>query len=440
MNADYYKLLEIPSDATQEQIKEQYRFLLHAWHPDKFRKPEQKLRAQERTKALNEAYEILGDPNKRAQYDAIRSQEQPRQSHSTEKEEASKADPQRHEEKRARYERKRETEAEIRWRAKVEAEGLGRRTHSAKAKPSFLKGLFNKGRCAVGLHKGQWFYDEPDQCTQIRLCELCSEISTRTQHEWTEWRYRSYDNCQCVRGCKRCGEADYDTQHNWTHWEYLHVNDCTKVQVCGRCKKKSEHTKVVHEWKEWSYDDRNHLRTRTCQRCHEEMSELAEPSEPEMLSEPEPVTVRESISSSGIWVAGDGLPIHFQQVGKKIFFQGVNARGVVVVQGQGVIQGYQAHLTFEYYDGYTYDKGKQSCKFRRTDGKWTAWCSMQYRDLQTNGACKANMKGLSERGAPRNLLRQSPPVRLEIGVVSWSHAFRERLLAPAAKNGCGCPD
>ncbi len=66
---DYYKILELEFYATQERIVEQHRFLLHAWHPDKFPTKEQKIKAEERVKDINEAYSILGDPDKRAKYD-----------------------------------------------------------------------------------------------------------------------------------------------------------------------------------------------------------------------------------------------------------------------------------------------------------------------------------------------------------------------------------
>lgn len=70
---DYYKILETTPDVSQNVIKEQYRFLVQAWHPDKFQNPVQKLRAEEKLKELNEAYEILGNPVKRAEYDKRRS-------------------------------------------------------------------------------------------------------------------------------------------------------------------------------------------------------------------------------------------------------------------------------------------------------------------------------------------------------------------------------
>ena len=75
---------------------------------------------------------------------------------------------------------------------------------------------------------------------------------------------------------------------------------------------------------------------------------------------------------SGIWVADDGLPVQFQQIGNQLSFRGVNAFRVVVVQGQGVIQGRQIHLTLQYVDGYTYDQGQAvmqvSSNGRQMDG------------------------------------------------------------------------
>jgi hypothetical protein len=65
---DYYQILETSFGATQVEIRDQYRFLLHAWHPDKFPNPVDKIRAQEKTRLINEAYEILGDPRKRDKY------------------------------------------------------------------------------------------------------------------------------------------------------------------------------------------------------------------------------------------------------------------------------------------------------------------------------------------------------------------------------------
>src|SRR5829696_1775270 len=69
---DYYAILGIPPDTGQEKIKEQWRLLVLAWHPDRFPEPAQKVQAGEKFKEINEAYEILGNPTKRAQYDRER--------------------------------------------------------------------------------------------------------------------------------------------------------------------------------------------------------------------------------------------------------------------------------------------------------------------------------------------------------------------------------
>jgi DnaJ domain len=67
---DYYRILGVRHDATQGEIKEAYLFGVKAFHPDKFAgsSERQQAFAQERTKAVNEAYEILSDATQRANY------------------------------------------------------------------------------------------------------------------------------------------------------------------------------------------------------------------------------------------------------------------------------------------------------------------------------------------------------------------------------------
>eukprot|EP00792_Barthelona_sp_PAP020_P009687 TRINITY_DN3314_c3_g3_i1.p1 TRINITY_DN3314_c3_g3~~TRINITY_DN3314_c3_g3_i1.p1 ORF type:complete len:324 (+),score=90.51 TRINITY_DN3314_c3_g3_i1:52-1023(+) len=65
---DYYLILEINNkNATQKDIKKAYRRLALIWHPDK--NPNNKEEATEKFSKINEAYEVLGDPEKRAVYD-----------------------------------------------------------------------------------------------------------------------------------------------------------------------------------------------------------------------------------------------------------------------------------------------------------------------------------------------------------------------------------
>src|SRR3989344_3197976 len=61
--SDYYEILGIPHNATKEDIKKAYRRLAHQFHPDKTQGDEKKF------KEINEAYQVLGDEKKRAQYD-----------------------------------------------------------------------------------------------------------------------------------------------------------------------------------------------------------------------------------------------------------------------------------------------------------------------------------------------------------------------------------
>lgn len=60
---DFYTILGVPRNASQDEVKKAYRKLAHQHHPDKQGGNEAKF------KEINEAYQVLSDPRKRSQYD-----------------------------------------------------------------------------------------------------------------------------------------------------------------------------------------------------------------------------------------------------------------------------------------------------------------------------------------------------------------------------------
>ena len=66
MIRDYYNILGLRPDSSAEEIKKVYRKLAMQYHPDRNRgNPE----SEERLKEINEAYQVLGDEEKRRRYD-----------------------------------------------------------------------------------------------------------------------------------------------------------------------------------------------------------------------------------------------------------------------------------------------------------------------------------------------------------------------------------
>ena len=62
---DYYSVLDVPKTSSPEEIKKAYRRLARRYHPDVNHESD----AEERFKEINEAYEVLSDPQKRAMFD-----------------------------------------------------------------------------------------------------------------------------------------------------------------------------------------------------------------------------------------------------------------------------------------------------------------------------------------------------------------------------------
>jgi len=65
--SDYYQILGISKNASDDEIRKAYRKLAIKWHPDK--NPNNQAEATEKFKSIAEAYEVLSDPTKRNEYD-----------------------------------------------------------------------------------------------------------------------------------------------------------------------------------------------------------------------------------------------------------------------------------------------------------------------------------------------------------------------------------
>jgi molecular chaperone DnaJ len=72
LEKDFYKVLGVAKDATEDDIKKTYRKLARKFHPDSVSDPKEKDAAEARFKEISEAYAVLSDKAERAEYDQIR--------------------------------------------------------------------------------------------------------------------------------------------------------------------------------------------------------------------------------------------------------------------------------------------------------------------------------------------------------------------------------
>src|SRR5689334_22286719 len=68
---DYYDILGVEKEASEEDLKKAYRRLARQHHPDLHTGDHQKKAAEEKFKEINEAYEILSSQDKRKRYDTF---------------------------------------------------------------------------------------------------------------------------------------------------------------------------------------------------------------------------------------------------------------------------------------------------------------------------------------------------------------------------------
>ena len=69
MEKNYYEILEIDKNASQEIIEKAYKVLVKKYHPDLQTSPEMKLKYESKIKEINESYETLSDNSKKEIYD-----------------------------------------------------------------------------------------------------------------------------------------------------------------------------------------------------------------------------------------------------------------------------------------------------------------------------------------------------------------------------------
>ena len=164
-----------------------------------------------------------------------------------------------------------------------------------------LKDLFNKGKCLIGLHAGEWELSSPTECSFARTCTRCGAEHHKVVHLWAEWGFIAEASCDELRTCGRCQVQEQRVNHAWgtptyeaddsckqyhvcnrchavqptaarhvmDQWRYLHTDGCVQVQQCSRCRADGAIQRVEHRWGNWQYNPASNGPARVCRRCGE---------------------------------------------------------------------------------------------------------------------------------------------------------------------------
>ena len=137
-----------------------------------------------------------------------------------------------------------------------------------------LKGFFDAGRCALGLHQGAWAPMTAGSCTQSRTCSRCAQVDERTEHTWLDWEGTG-SPCRQVRTCSQCRAAEDRTVHEGWTWDHPDPAACTERERCAACGTWGDDERPAHEWGEWRYSERHRSPVSACRRCRASRSPFA---------------------------------------------------------------------------------------------------------------------------------------------------------------------
>jgi hypothetical protein len=130
-----------------------------------------------------------------------------------------------------------------------------------------FRDLFDKGKCALGFHAGEWRYVAPRSCDQLRICTRCRNESRQVVHTWEEWQRLSPGRCEFSRHCSRCTASETKTEHTWGAAIYPEAGSCALVQPCTGCAN-TKPAGTAHIFDAWSYDAADACgQTSVCSRC-----------------------------------------------------------------------------------------------------------------------------------------------------------------------------
>jgi hypothetical protein len=121
-------------------------------------------------------------------------------------------------------------------------------------------------QCSLGIHVGQFHYEDGRGCVKIRRCTRCDSVESFPAHDLGPW-VEQQPRCRLVRSCQRCPYAISKEAHSYG-WRSAPNSPCQFQNSCEHCGQTAVFGSMVrHAWGDWRKNYGGLSSTRICERC-----------------------------------------------------------------------------------------------------------------------------------------------------------------------------
>jgi hypothetical protein len=136
------------------------------------------------------------------------------------------------------------------------------------AKGRSFANFLRNAQCSLGLHFGQFQYEDYRTCVKVRRCARCNSVESYSAHEYGPW-IEHRPECRLIRTCQRCQATTWQELHSY-EWRHAvnSANPCAYQKYCVHCGRAAVFGMMIrHAWGNWRPYRNGDGSVRTCKQC-----------------------------------------------------------------------------------------------------------------------------------------------------------------------------